>query len=179
MVERRTHKPKVKGSIPFLATIQQMNIWDKVSMAIATGFGLGLTAPFAPGTIGSIPGVFLALAVCRLPLFLQFPATLGFTLLAIPVCDRAEKLLGIKDDGRICADEWLLFPIATLGLPLSSLSWTWILVFFVVVRFLDILKPPPCRQLQSIPGGRGIVIDDFVANIYALGVNWLIYLCFA
>ena len=148
-------------------------------MAIATGFGLGLVAPFAPGTVGSIPGVLLAFAVCRLPLFLQFPAALGFTLLAIPVCDRAEKLLGIKDDVRICDDERLLFPIAVLGLPLASLSWGWIFIFFTVVRLIDIIKPPPCRRLQNIPGGRGIVIDDFVANIYALGVNWVLYLSLA
>ena len=49
-------------------------------------------------------------------------------------------------------------------------------VFFVVVRVIDIVKPWPCRQLQAIPGGRGIVIDDFVANLYALAVNWAIYL---
>jgi hypothetical protein len=40
-------------------------------------------------------------------------------------------------------------------------------------RFL--IKPPPAKGLQSLPGGRGIVVDDLVANLYALGVNWLIF----
>ena len=38
---------------------------------VASGFGLGLVAPFAPGTFGSLPGVALAYAVCVLPLWLQ------------------------------------------------------------------------------------------------------------
>ena len=48
-------------------------------------------------------------------------------------------------------------------------------IFFVVVRFIDIIKPYPANRLQSLPGGRGIVADDFVANLYALGINWAIY----
>ena len=50
------------------------------------------------------------------------------------------------------------------------------IVFFCVVRAIDIIKPWPARNLQSIPGGRGIVIDDFFANLYSLAVNWMIYL---
>ena len=110
-----------------------------------------------------------------LPVWLQIPACLGFTLLAIPFCDVAEKALGIKDDGRITADEWMLYPIAFAGIPLAALPWWSMLVFFCVVRAVDILKPWPCRQLQSIPGGRGIVIDDFFANLYSLAINWAIY----
>ena len=49
------------------------------------------------------------------------------------------------------------------------------IVFCAVVRAIDIIKPPPARNLQAIPGGRGIVIDDFIANLYSLGINWLIY----
>lgn len=149
---------------------------DKLVLLIASGFGLGLVAPFAPGTVGSIPGVALAFVICDLPLWLQLPACLGFTLLAIPFCDRAEKLLGVVDDGRITADEWMLYPIALIGIPLAMLPWWSMFVFFGVIRAVDIIKPWPCRGLQSIPGGRGIVIDDFFANLYALGINWLIVL---
>ena len=152
--------------------------WDKFALFVATGFGLGFIAPFAPGTFGSAPGVALAYAVAALPLAIQIPACLGFTLLAIPFCDRAEKLLAIKDDGRITADEWMLYPISFIGLPILDLPWWSMIVFFAVVRFVDIVKPWPCRGLQAIPGGRGIVIDDFFANIYSLGINWAIYLAF-
>ena len=141
---------------------------------VASGFGLGLVAPFAPGTFGSLPGVALAYAVCALPLWLQVVVCAGFTLLAVPFCDVAEKALGIKDDGRIAADEWMLFPVALVGIPLASLPWWSMLVFFCVIRFVDIVKPWPARQLQSVPGGLGIVVDDLLANLYSLAINWAI-----
>lgn len=148
----------------------------KLVLFVASGFGLGLVAPVAPGTLGSLPGVALAYAVSVLPLWLQLPVCLGFTLLAIPFCEEAEKILGIHDDGRITADEWMLFPVALIGIPLLSLPWWSMLVFFAVVRTVDIVKPWPCKGLQAIPGGRGIVIDDFFANLYSLAINWVIYL---
>ena len=145
---------------------------------LASGFWIGLFAPFAPGTFGSLPGVALAFATTLLPTWLQIPVCTALALLAIPVCDVAEKALGIKDDGRITADEWMLYPIALIGIPLAQLPWWSMAVFFCVVRAVDILKPWPCRGLQSIPGGRGIVIDDFVANLYSLAINWLVVWAF-
>ena len=148
---------------------------DKFTLFMATGCGISLFVPFAPGTFGSLPGVALAYAIALLPVWAQIPACLALTLLAIPVCGRAEAILGIRDDGRISADEWMLFPIAVVGLPLLSLPWWAMAVFFGVVRLIDIIKPPPAKRLQSLPGGRGIVVDDLVANLYALAVNWLIF----
>ena len=148
---------------------------NKLTLFIASGCGIGLFVPFAPGTFGSLPGLALAFWTTTLPVWIQIPLCTALTLLAVPVCGAAEKLLGIKDDGRIAADEWMLFPIAVIALPLSSLPWWEAALFFLTVRVIDIVKPFPCRQLQSIPGGRGIVADDFVANIYSLAINWVIY----
>ena len=150
--------------------------WDKVNLFVATGFGIGLVVPFAPGTFGSAAGVALAYATTLLPVWAQVVACLGLTLAAISFCGSAERMLGIKDDGRITADEWMLYPIALVGIPLAALPWWSMIVFFCVVRAIDIIKPWPARNLQSIPGGRGIVIDDFFANLYSLAVNWMIYL---
>ena len=141
---------------------------------VASGFGIGLVVPFAPGTFGSLPGVAIAYATTRLPLYAQIAACTALALLAIPVCGVAERALGIKDDGRISADEWMLFPIALIGIPLASLPWWSMVVFFCIVRFVDIVKPWPCRALQALPGGRGIVADDFVANLYSLAANWAV-----
>jgi len=149
---------------------------ERLSLFVASGFGLGLVAPAAPGTIGSLPGVALAYATTLLPLWLQIPVVTGFAILAIPFCDVAERTLGIKDDGRITADEWMLYPIALVGIPLRNLPWWSMVVFFCIVRLIDIVKPWPARRLQSIPGGRGIVIDDFVANLYSLALNWIVML---
>ncbi len=148
----------------------------KICGFVATGFGIGLFAPFAPGTFGSLPGVALAFATTALPLWLEIPVCLALALLAIPFCGVAERALGIKDDGRIVADEWMLFPIAVAGLPLASLPWWATAAFFCVTRLVDIVKPPPARALQAIPGGRGVVVDDFVANLYSLAVNWTVYI---
>lgn len=147
----------------------------KLTLFAASGFGLGLAVPFAPGTFGSLPGLALAFATTLLPVWLQIPLCTALTLLAVPICGAAEEYLGIKDDGRIAADEWMLFPLAVIGLPLQSLPWWEIALFFLAVRTIDIVKPWPCRSLQSIPGGRGIVVDDFVANLYSLAINWAIY----
>ena len=147
---------------------------EKLNLFVASGFGLGLVAPFAPGTFGSLPGVALAYALAFLPPWAQIPLCLLLTLAAIPICDLAERMLGIKDDGRITADEWMLYPISFVGIPILDLPWWSMLVFFAVVRAIDIIKPPPARQSQSIPGGRGIVVDDFLANLYSLAINWLI-----
>ena len=150
---------------------------NKLALFVATGFGLGLVAPVAPGTIGSLPGVALAYWTTQLPPWLQIVLCAILALAAIPVCGSAERTLGIKDDGRISADEWMLFPIALVGIPLADLPWWSMAVFFVIVRVVDIVKPWPCRALQSIHGGLGIVIDDFFANLYSLGLNWLVVVC--
>lgn len=151
--------------------------WRRLCVWIGTGFGIGLVAPCAPGTFGSLPGVALAVAfVAWLPCWwAQALLCLALTLLAVPICTVAEECLKKKDDGRISADEWLLYPIATIGLPLTEAPWL-ILLSFVVIRVLDVIKLPPARQLQYLPRGWGIVADDFVSQLYALAANWALFL---
>ncbi|MBO5643012.1 MAG: phosphatidylglycerophosphatase A [Kiritimatiellae bacterium] len=146
-----------------------------LTLALATGFGIGLYAPFAPGTFGSLPGLVLVFLMSYLSVPLQIGFCVLLALFAVFVCGKAEKYLGIKDDGRIAADEWMLLPIAFIAIPLFELPLYKIILMFGVVRLIDILKPWPCKSLQSIKGGLGIVIDDFVANIYSLVVNIFIW----
>ncbi len=147
---------------------------QRATVFLATGFGLGLIAPIAPGTLGTLPGVLLALWLSLQQLPLQVLACTGLTLLAIPICDVAEKVLQKKDDGRIVADEWMLFPIATIALPLWHHPWL-LIPCFLVARICDIIKPPPARSLQRLHGGLGIVVDDLIASLYALAINHLIW----
>lgn len=151
----------------------------RLALFVATGFGLGLVAPVAPGTFGSFPGVLLAYFTTTLPAWLQIVVCTALTVAAVPFCEVAERRLGVKDDGRIVADEWMLYPIALIGIPFAELPWWSMIVFFSIIRAVDIVKPWPCRKLQALPGGRGIVIDDFFANLYALAVNWIVVkICF-
>ena len=148
---------------------------DFISLMLATGFGIGLYVPFAPGTFGSLPGLFLVWGLSRFSLPIQIISCVILVVMAVFVCGSAERQLGIKDDGRIAADEWMLLPIAFLAIPVFEISLCKFILMFAVVRLVDIIKPWPCRQLQSIKGGLGIVVDDFVANIYSLVINLIIW----
>jgi phosphatidylglycerophosphatase A len=77
-----------------------------------------------------------------------------------------------KDPGQVVVDEGVGFLFTVALLPTDI--WTVIVAFFVF-RVLDIIKPPPARQLEALPGGWGIVVDDVVAGIYG---NLLIRLLF-
>ncbi|HZL99172.1 MAG TPA: phosphatidylglycerophosphatase A [Planctomycetota bacterium] len=79
-----------------------------------------------------------------------------------------------EDPGAFVLDEVVgqgiaLFPLLPLlpG-PLPALP---LVAAFVLFRILDVLKPPPCRRLEALPGGLGIMADDLFAGAYAaLGV---------
>ena len=77
-----------------------------------------------------------------------------------------------KDPGQVVVDEGVGFLFTVALLPTDI--WTVIVAFFVF-RVLDIIKPPPARQLEALPGGWGIVVDDVVAGIYG---NLLLRLLF-
>lgn len=147
---------------------------QRLIIAVATGFGLGYMS-IASGTFGSLVGVPLALGLTRFSVWWQVAGALILTALAIPICDAAERLLGgRKDDGRIVADEWMLFPLCVIGLPLWEHPWL-LIPAFLIARLCDIVKPPPARGLQRLHGGVGIVIDDFIASLYALVINHLLW----
>ena len=158
--------------------LARASFWRKPIILLATGFGLGLS-PVASGTAGTLLGLPIMLGLAPLwahsgsgALMAQIIAALCLILLAIPICDVAEKHFGRKDDGRIVADEFMTFPIGLLGLPLSP--WVLALAFFTN-RVFDVLKPFPANRLQRLPGGLGIVVDDGVAALYSLLVNHAVY----
>jgi len=139
---------------------------------LATGAGTGFS-PIMPGTVGTLWGIPIAWALIGLGLPLQIAACIALTLLAVPLCAKAEPLIGKgKDPGCIVADEYLTLPICYLGLAFTPAV---IIAGFVFHRIFDITKPPPIKQLQNIKGGVGIVIDDFLAALLALACNHLLF----
>jgi phosphatidylglycerophosphatase A len=145
----------------------------RVALVLATGFGLGY-CPFAPGTVGTLPGVGIAAALAGLTPLWQAAAAAVLLVLAVPVCDAAEKRLQTKDDHRIVADEYLSFPLSVIALPWIQHPWL-LAVAFVTHRVFDIIKPPPAYGAQRLRGGLGIVADDAIASLYALAVNHAVW----
>ncbi len=134
---------------------------------LALGFGLGL-APKAPGTFGTLAALpfFLLMADLSVPVYLGI--LLVMALVGIYLCDRTARDMGEHDHPAIVWDEVVGMLIATLCLPAG---WGWLLAAFLAFRFFDVLKPWPIRLLdRHVHGGFGIMIDDVLAGIFALGV---------
>ncbi len=134
-------------------------------LLLATWFGCGY-ARFAPGTWGSVgalvPAFLLVSAGWQPWYFLVLAA--AATPPAIWASSAAARHVGKKDPSLVVIDEvvgqWVTLAGAT------TLNWKSWLAAFVLFRAMDILKPPPARQLESLPGGTGIVADDLMAGIY-------------
>jgi phosphatidylglycerophosphatase A len=136
---------------------------EKIIKLLATGFGSGL-APFAPGTIGTLVGIPICLLCPPLIWPARFLCVIVLSALAIFISGRAEMIYQKKDDQRIVIDEIIGFQVAMLPVAITGLH---LLVAFVLFRIFDIWKPFPIWNLQQLPGGWGVVIDDVVAGIYA------------
>ena len=57
--------------------------------------------------------------------------------------------------------------------PSLPLNWKYLLLGFILFRVFDIWKPFPARQAESLPGGLGIMADDWIAGIYAALGLWI------
>jgi phosphatidylglycerophosphatase A len=136
---------------------------EKLITFLATGFGSGL-APFAPGTMGTLVGVVICLLCLPLPWPIRLLIVIALLALSIYVAGQAEKIYQKKDDQRIVIDEIIGIQITMLPVAITILH---LCVGFVLFRIFDILKPFPIGNLQRLPGGWGVVIDDVAAGIYA------------
>jgi phosphatidylglycerophosphatase A len=57
--------------------------------------------------------------------------------------------------------------IVGIWITLLFLPKTLPVIGFLAFRLFDILKPQPARNLEKIPNGWGIMLDDVIAGIYA------------
>jgi phosphatidylglycerophosphatase A len=131
----------------------------------ATWFGCG-HFPKGPGTAGSLGALLVAL-----PLVYAGLPSWGFLLLSlvllypgIAASSSVAIRSGLKDPQIVVIDEVLGQWITLAGA--AVLNWKSFVLAFVLFRLFDILKPPPIRRLERIPGGAGIVLDDVLAGVY-------------
>jgi phosphatidylglycerophosphatase A len=143
---------------------------DWIILLIATGMGMGY-APFAPGTFGSLAGLPLAWGLHFLPLWGQAAAAALLFAAGIPICAVGARLLRAKDPGAVVFDEIAAFGVVFLLVPFTPVS---AVAGFLLFRLFDVWKPWPARRLESLPGGLGIMADDFAAGLYTAVGLWLI-----
>ena len=136
---------------------------EKLITLLATGFGAGLV-PVAPGTVGTLVGVLICLISLPFPWIIRLLFVLALLAVSFYISHQSEKIYQRKDDQRIVIDEIIGFQITMLPVAISVLH---LCVGFVLFRVFDILKPFPIGNLQRLPGGWGVVIDDVAAGIYA------------
>ena len=150
--------------------VDSRSVSDQLMLLLATGFGLGY-APFAPGTFGSLVGLPLAWTLQHLPLWGRCVAAALCFVVGIPICAAGARLLGLKDPGAVVVDEIAAFAVVFLLTPVNLLAAA---LGFALFRLFDIIKPWPARRLEELPGGLGIMADDFAAAVYSAAVLWCI-----
>jgi phosphatidylglycerophosphatase A len=145
---------------------------------IATFFGIGKLHP-GPGTWGSAATVLLWAGLSyELSPTLRTPVIVALailvTVIGIPASTQVCRASGCKDPQFVVIDEVAGQLIALIAVPLA---WKTFLAGLILFRVFDIVKPPPVRQLESLPEGFGIVLDDVAAGFYALaGMQLLLHL---
>jgi phosphatidylglycerophosphatase A len=135
-------------------------------------------------------------------IFLQCLLAIAVALIGVWTADRAAKYWNTKDPQRVVIDEvsgqqltlllggfWplrssttniqtygepILWSTHPLGMSMAILpNWKYLLLGFILFRVFDIWKPFPARQAESLPGGLGIMADDWIAGIYAALGLWI------
>ena len=138
---------------------------------LGTFFGVGWI-PGPAGTYASAVTAALLLAASHLkcPWWGIAIAAVAASAVSVWAGREPEKDFGSKDPRPFVMDEVAGMLVAGLAAwtPWSSHAWLTLAVAFFWFRVTDILKPPPARQLERLPRGWGIVMDDIAAGAMAL-----------
>lgn len=134
----------------------------KFWIGLGAGFLFTGHFPVAPATFASFVTLAVYWLLPPIPPLLMAGLLLVLAVFGTWIAGLAESVYG-HDGKPIVIDEVLgaLLTVAFLGhgLPL-------VIAGFVLFRILDVVKPPPAYQLQSLPRGWGVMADDVMAGIY-------------
>lgn len=144
-------------------TSTRIGALDAVAVAIGS-FAMSGFFPLAPATLASaLTGVVLWF-VYPLGSWQAYGAFIGVLLLVgVWACARMERLYG-EDPSAAVIDEACGMAIALAGMPIHTAT---LLFGFLFFRVFDILKVAPGRQLERVPRGWGVMLDDVLAGVYA------------
>jgi len=150
--------------------------------AAVTGLHIGVAVP--AGGRAADPFVFF-----------DFLLAVGAAAVGVWAASRAAAYYGQKDPQLVVIDEvsgqqltlllggfwsakawgpavmWSGHPLGISGM--IGVNWKYFLLGFILFRVFDIWKPFPVRQAERLPGGWGIMADDWVAGLYAALGLWL------
>jgi len=136
-----------------------------------------------------VPGSDIHDAAMWLPLICAFALLIFLALAGVWASHLAADYSGIKDPQFVVIDEvagqhlTLVLPLIPIAMPnlqthtdfsvyaifsaLSLVNWKYLLAGFLLFRLFDIWKPYPIKNLEKLPGGWGIMADDWLAGVYA------------
>jgi phosphatidylglycerophosphatase A len=154
------------------------------AILLATAGCVGYT-PIAPGTCGALVGVLiywllvghrsLSSGIAFRRFGIPYAAPLIFSVVEVMIVISVFGLwaahdvsldLGQRDPQFVVIDE-VSGQLLTYLVALSRGDWKYLVLGFALFRIFDIWKPFPIRRAELLPGGWGIMADDWVAGIYA------------
>ena len=174
-----------------------------LAMASACGLGYIPIAPGTFGSLAGLILVVLGEIIAggdrrvNASLFVQFLVGVATAAIGVWSASRAAVFWQRKDPQQVVIDEVSGQHLAVvLGVtaplwgkpaqmiwdnpgtwgrmtPHSVLNWKYLVVGFILFRVFDIWKPFPVRQAESLPGGWGIMTDDWAAGVYAAIALWI------
>ncbi len=136
--------------------------FNQTLLWIATLFKIG-KFPKAPGTVATLATIPIWWALWQTGPIIYMIVTIVLFPIGVMAAQAYENHSNSHDSKEIVIDEVVGFLITMTWLPMT---WQSVAFGFVIFRFLDIVKPPPIRQLdRKVPGGFGVMLDDVVAGI--------------
>lgn len=148
----------------------------RVDLFLGT-FGFSGYVKIGPGTAGSLASLAVMLPLLWAPIPPQvtlWALAVVWTLLSVWIGARCIRTYNVSDPSWFVMDEAAGMALALACGPGLGL---WAIVgAFGLFRILDVLKPPPIRQIEQLKGGVGITFDDVAAGVAAglivRGVYW-------
>jgi phosphatidylglycerophosphatase A len=148
--------------------LKRRTIFSRAAVVIATLGGVGY-ARYAPGTAGALAAAIVLYPAHPDPwMSAAILAVLGIA--AVWSAGLAASRLGSRDPACVVVDEafGMALVMAICPAPMGAQGLRSILAGFALFRILDVVKPPPLRDLERLPGGWGIVADDAGAALYTI-----------
>jgi phosphatidylglycerophosphatase A len=158
-----------------------MSVVDRLRWLLITSGGLGCS-PWAPGTVGTLGGVALAVGLqAAWPALPQALWAWSIAAAALFLWGSLQsafvaRTFGGQDPGKFVLDEvvgYLVTVTLAAGLAGRAPDGVDHAAAFFAFRVFDVLKLQPARKLEDLPGAWGIMADDVAAGVQAGLALWL------